>query len=1170
MQKNEVQYLKALEPLVRLLNKGKKVINIKGLIGPSRAFFLRNLGYVSKKTLLIIANTQKEVEELYNDISFFSGYNDSYKAAHFLDKEREVCVFPSWEILPYETASPHIDIVSERMEVFERLKRNEEMIIVSTIGAVLQKVIPPKTLDEVIIDIRERDSINRDSLISNLIQGGYKRTDLVEEKGEFSIRGGIIDIFPSTDPTPIRIELIGEKVETIREFSIDNQRSIGGLEKARILPVRELIFDRERIIERLKKFKKRNHLNDFIDKIEREGFFPGIEQHSSMFQSLTPLFDYLPGNTILIADQKEELEDRAKYLFENLKEEFKKRSTKDPLLSKPEELFMTPMELKRAIENKTMINIGILPSVNGIDFPENSFRAKTIESYQGRFQSFVNQLRDWIREGMKVIIVFLNKGQAQMLKRLLKDYNIEASLEEERAFEGLYLKRFNRAPSISLSIGKLTSGMLLPNDYFVFVAEKEIFGPRKLKKHIRTTKEEGFISTFKELKEQDYIVHIDYGIGRFRGIAQLETENIRGEFLEIEYAEGERLYVPLDKLDRLQKYIGSGDSEPKLNRLGDNSWLRLKNRVKRSIKEMAKELLELYAYRETVKGFPFSKDGPWHREFDLSFEYEETEDQQKAIEDVKRSMEEDRPMDKLVCGDVGYGKTEVAMRAAFKAVLDGKQVAMLVPTTILAQQHFYTFSYRFSPYPINIEVISRFKTRKEQKSIINKLINGEIDIIIGTHRLLQKDIKFKDLGLVIIDEEQRFGVLDKEKLKNMRRSVDVLTLTATPIPRTLHISLVGIRDLSVIDTPPEERLSIKTYIRRYNRDIIREAIVRELNREGQIFFVNNRVEDIERIRDYIQNIVPEIKIGIAHGQMSERNLEMTMLKFLDREFDLLLCTTIIESGLDIPSVNTIIINRADSFGLAQLYQLRGRVGRDRHQAYAYLLVPPKDVLSYDAKKRLEAIQELSELGSGFRLATRDLEIRGAGDVLGTQQSGHIASVGFDMYCRLLKEVVSELKEGKPEEILVEPEIHLGIKGYIPSFYIPSINQRLEVYRKLSSLKDLKGLKVFREEIRDIYGNIPLEFKKMLLLNELKIMAKKINVNKIERKRNRIQLLFNKEKPYVSEDLLKRLKKKGIDSEVLNKRDIQINLIKTGWKGVFSTAERALQEIDEYGIIKKNG
>lgn len=770
---------------------------------------------------------------------------------------------------------------------------------------------------------------------------------------------------------------------------------------------------------------------------------------------------------------------------------------------------------------------------------------------------------------MKVIIVCLNKGQAQMLKRLLKDYNIEASLEEDRIVEELHLKRFNRAPSVSISIGRLTSGILLPNDYLVFMAEREIFGHRKLKKYIRTTKEEGFISTFKELKEQDHIVHVDYGIGKFRGIIQLETENAKGEFLEIEYAEGEKLYVPLDKLNMVQKYIGSGDNEPKLNRLGDNSWFRLKNKVKRSIKEMAKGLLELYAYRKTAKGFPFSKDGPWHREFDLSFEYEETEDQQEAIEGVKRSMEQDKPMDRLVCGDVGYGKTEVAMRAAFKAVLDGKQVAMLVPTTILAQQHFHTFSYRFSPYPINIEVISRFKTSKEQRSIINRLFRGEIDIIIGTHRLLQKDLKFKDLGLVIIDEEQRFGVIDKEKLKNLRRSVDILTLTATPIPRTLHISLVGIRDLSVIDTPPEERLSIKTYIRGFNKDIIREAIVRELNREGQIFFVHNRVENIESIKDYIQNIVPEIKIGIAHGQMSERNLEMTMLRFLDREFNLLLCTTIVESGLDIPSVNTIIINRADSFGLAQLHQLRGRVGRDRHQAYAYLLVSPKNVLSYDAKKRLEAIQELSELGSGFRLATRDLGIRGAGNILGTQQSGHIASVGFDMYCRLLKEIVSELKEGKPKETLVEPEINLGIKGYIPSFYIPSLNQRLEVYRKLSSLKDLKGLKVFRDEIKDIYGNIPLELKKMLLLNELKIMAKEINVDKIERKGNRIKIFFNEKKPCVNENLLKRLKKKGINSEASNKRDIQINLIKTGWKSIFGSVEKTLQEIYEYDIIKKD-
>lgn len=1161
MQKQKIQYLQALESLSGLIKKEKRAINVKSLLGPSKAFFLANMKHISKKGLLVVSNTKREEEELYNDISFFI----SPKGPDSRNGEKEVFRFPPTGASPYEEASPRSDIISERLGVLDRLRRKEKIIIVSSAEALLQKVIRPDVLDRAVMNIQKGEAIDRDRLISKLIKGGYKRTDLVEERGEFSVRGGIVDIFPLAEAFPLRIELVGEEIDTIRRFTVEDQKSTEKIEGVRIMPVRELILDKERAVLQLKRCEKK-YREELIDRIEEKGFFPGIEHISMLFDPLATLFDYLGSETILVADQTEELQEMAEQIYRDAELAFKRGIEENPLLCEPKERYMTPEELKRAMRNIKMINTGVLPSTKGVDFPEGSFRTRGVDFYQGRFQAFVEQLRKWISSGIRIIIVCLNRGQASLLKRLLEDYRIEASLRERRAAKLPPLLEFSKAPPVSLFVGRLSSGIFLPDDNLVFIAEGDIFGQRKLLRHKRAVQDRGFLSTFRELKEKDYIVHADYGIGRYIGLTKLETENVRGEFLEIEYAGGERLYIPPDRISLLQRYVGSGNGTPKLNKLGDNRWANLKGRVKRSIRKMAKELLELYAERETARGFSFSPDGPWHREFALSFEYEETEDQRRAISDVRADMEREKPMDRLVCGDVGYGKTEVAMRAAFKAALDGKQVALLVPTTILAEQHFHTFSSRFLPYPINIGVLSRFKTQKEQRSIIKGLRGGGIDIIIGTHRLLQRDVKFKDLGLVIIDEEQRFGVVDKENLKNIRRSVDVLALTATPIPRTLHLSLAGIRDMSLISTPPEERLSIKTFVRRFSKKTIREAVVNEIKRDGQVFFVHNRVERIEEMKSYLQALAPGIRIGIAHGQMSERELERTMLRFLDREIDLLLCTTIIESGLDIPSVNTIIINRSDSFGLAQLYQLRGRVGRDRRQAYAYFLVSSDEILPYDAKKRLEAIEELSELGSGFRLATRDMEIRGAGNIFGTEQSGHIAAVGFDMYCALMKEAIEELKNIRPEET-VEPEIDISIGGYIPSFYIPSTNQRLEAYRKISSLREIDELQDFKKETRDIYGDIPLELKKMLMLSEIRIMARESGIIRAEQRGGRVRLFFKRGTP-LPEELAGRLQKEGLDSEPFSREGIQINLSKTGWRSILGSLKKALQVLSVRDTIQK--
>ena len=729
--------------------------------------------------------------------------------------------------------------------------------------------------------------------------------------------------------------------------------------------------------------------------------------------------------------------------------------------------------------------------------PEIDIKTGVVESFNGKIELLAGRLKELSRGKYRVVITLNSASKAKRIAEFLKEEDLPAIYHDNDAGKA----------KITVKADSLAEGFIFEDLKLVVYTEKEVFGRKqKRKRRIRNVEEGLKISSLEELKVGDYVVHENHGIGKYLGVQTLEIQGKHQDYLVLKYAGEDRLYVPTDQIDLVQKYIGADEEKPKLYKLGGNDWKKVKQKVKQSVKEMAFGLLELYAERETIEGHAFSRDTVWQQEFEEAFPYEETPDQLKAIEEVKRDMESNYPMDRLLCGDVGYGKTEVAIRAAFKAVMDGKQAAVLVPTTILAQQHYNTFKERMSNYPVNIAMISRFKTPREQKEIIKKLATGEIDIVIGTHRLLSDDVIFDDLGLLIIDEEQRFGVSHKEKLKNIKRNVDVLTMTATPIPRTLHMALVGVRDMSVIETPPENRYPIRTYIREFNPELIRDAIRREMARGGQIYFVHNRVEDIEQMADFIRKLVPDCKVVVAHGQMSERKLEKIMLAFYQKEYDLLVCTTIIETGLDVPSVNTIIINRAEQMGLSQLYQLRGRVGRSDKIAYAYLLYEKNRILPEIAEKRLKAIKEFTNLGSGFKIAMRDLEIRGAGNLLGPEQHGHIAAVGFSLYCKLLDNAIRELK-GKRVEKQEEVEIKLNIDAYIPDDYISDSQQKIELYKKITKLKDKEDFSDLIDELIDRFGEPPLEVMNLIKVSQIRALALKAGLSMIYEKRGHIYCRF---------------------------------------------------------------
>ena len=1072
--------------------RGEK--RISGLHGSAKAYAVFLAARHLDCPLVVLVPTVKEAERLFLDLSFFLG-----EEAVARPLERRLHLFPGWDILPFESLSPNPDHLAARMESLHRLAQQPAPLLVTTPAAVMQRVVPRESFRSA--HFIEGQEVDREKLLWQLSSLGFARAPLVEERGDFSVRGGIVDIFPPAYDRPMRMEFADDRIDSIREFDPRTQRSRSHHEELLLLPMKEFASGAQTSRETLARIEERADDLGFTRKDKRallesvrEGVrFAGMEFLAPYFydRPLPSILAHLPRRGIVWWDQPARVEEELERFEKLVTQRASKAAAEGRFHPHAEALYLDPdgwREEAAAFRQIHSESLDVLAS------PDAASSTLSVRSYanadlhselttqQGSERSLaplVEHLDQW--RDQRVLFVGGHPGDAQRLQQLLAYYQVDIPISEGSFHE--FVAGPSNGPRIVL--GGLTQGVRIPDEGLVIITLEELWGRRKRDPSVRKRETPGhFITSLSELRQDDVVVHLDQGIGIYRGLKYLKVAGTEGEFLHLEYQGGDRLYLPIDRINLVQKFIGAEGGAPVLDRLGGTSWLKLKARTRKAIVAMAKELLRVYATRELHEGHNFPVPDQTYREFEAAFEYEETPDQEQAITATLQDMTQSKPMDRLICGDVGYGKTEVAMRAAFMAVMDGKQVAVLAPTTILAQQHLETFRGRFEPYPVRVESLSRFVTGKNVQQSLKDLAAGLIDIVIGTHRMLQKDVAFKNLGLVVIDEEHRFGVSHKEKLKQIRYTVDVMSLTATPIPRTLHMSLVGIRDLSVIETPPPNRLAIRTYVTRYDEGVIRDAILREINREGQVFFLHNRVESIQRMGQKVMDLVPEAKVAIAHGQMAPAEIKKNMGLFRENEAQVLVCSAIIESGLDYPNANTIIINRADRFGLAQLYQLRGRVGRSSRRAYAYLLLPESGTVTKDAEKRLRALQELDELGSGFKLALHDLEIRGAGNLLGREQSGQIAAVGFELYTQMMEETIHELK-GEERRASVEPEIRLGIPAYFPDDYIPSANQRLLFYKRLANLENPEQLAEIRDEIRDRYGSYPEVVENLFRVMELR-------------------------------------------------------------------------------------
>ncbi len=1110
--------------------KGLRRIGLTGLKGSSMAYLLSLWRERVTGPLLVVTPHLRNTEYLFEDFRFFQRKGDEI-----------ACLFPQWETLPYDEIPTHPEIIRERVNCLSTLMRNEDAVIFSSVKGLMQRVLLSTDLKRATRSLVRGEEIERDDLVHFFDEAGYISARIVEERGDFSIRGAIIDCFSPLYEEPLRLEFNGDRLESIRKFDVESQRSIKGseMEKATLLPVRDI-------------------------------------SKAPSARTMATLFDYLPKRDWVFIVDGEEVVREAEAFSRLALAYYEKIRSKRPSAPPPDSLYINDKDLLNNLETFRMVFLHegpVAPSrcerVYSIQVESNEDIQREVKSIfqteEGRADTsplsiLLKRLRQWKKGGKRIFIVSHTLTQAERMKSLLSHHEISFRFEPGKRFQEVRPEE----GVVTLLTGRLSSGFRAMEEGWALLTEEEIFGERRRFKEEKQGRrlprgEEGILSSYGELREDDFIVHTDYGIGRYRGLRHLKIGTVSNDYLLLEYLDGDKVYVPVDRLNLIQRYIGGDGSHPRLAKLGSRSWQRAKTRAKEAISEMVKEILDLYAAREAFKGIAFSPIDQSYREFEATFEYEETPDQLRAIEQVINDMGNPRPMDRLVCGDVGFGKTEVALRAAYRAVMDGKQVAFLVPTTVLAQQHHQTICERFKNSPFIIEMLSRFKSTQEQKKILERLREGKVDILIGTHRLLQKDVSFHDLGLVVIDEEHRFGVDHKEKLKQMRKIVDVITLTATPIPRTLQMAISGFRDLSLIQTPPENRLSIRTFVTRYDDEIVREAILRELGRKGQVFFVHHRVQNIYSMAAHLKKLVPEARLAIAHGQMRERALEKVMLEFVKGEHDLLVCTSIIESGLDIPAANTILINHAEHFGLADLYQLRGRVGRGRHQAYAYLLIPSDLVLSREAAKRLRAIQELSELGSGFKLALQDMEIRGAGNLLGRSQTGHISAVGLEYYTQLMERAVRELKgEEMVEEIT--PEIHFHLPAFLPESYVKDTEERLRLYRRLSHCRSDEAVEAIREELEDRFGQIPEETYHLLEVIKVKILLTKLSIRKFEETPSQMVLSFD-ETTQISPQRVVEMVQRG-DGRIRLTPDSM--LIVEGWPGIkkdpFEAARKLLQAL----------
>jgi transcription-repair coupling factor (superfamily II helicase) len=1091
---------------------------LTGLHQADAAFLFSELWTKTRGCYLWLCLNNRQADIVADDLSFFLPRTE----------QRRVMVFPGSETDPYRGLSPHPDIAERRAAGLWRLLQGHQGFVVTTLASLAVRLSSPDSFLSRCLRLEVGDQFPLAQLLSQLRALGYVREEPVTEVGEFSWRGGIVDVYAPSWENPVRIEFFGDEIESIRAFHPGTQRSTALAPQVDIAPMRETVLteaDIARWTEEAPRFwgevRFAEALQEKLQFTESRETFNGWEY---VFPLVVPnpasLFDYLPGdatgNLRVVLPDPERFESAWKEADSALQVRFEEFYRSGELVLPPSRLFFDRPWLNRRLAEHQVFRLDCLDTSPG---PARRLDFRLERKYQGRIPELLNDLTQWRTRRERTVFVMSSRGVAERLTDSLREYDVPVHFAEDGWHD-----TFDH--SVSVTHGRVSEGFHTADFGFHLLTQDQIFETSQLKVSARKPPlgevPSSFLSDFRDLRAGDCVVHVDHGIGLFRGLKRIGVGEDMREFVELAYQDEAKLYVPVERLDLLQKYSGASDAAPPLDRLGGTSWEKTKTRVKKSMQALAADLLKLYAQREVTSGFAFSPDDALLREFDDAFVFEETPDQHQAIVDVKRDMETARPMDRLICGDVGYGKTEVAMRAAFKAVNDNKQAAVLAPTTVLAFQHLNTFRQRFQGFPVTVEMASRFRSRAELKEVLERTELGMVDILIGTHRLLSKDVRFHDLGLLVIDEEQRFGVAQKERLKQLKTKVDVLTLSATPIPRTLNMSMIGLRDLSIIETPPKDRLSIQTVVVRFSHAIIRSAIDLELNREGQVLFLHNSIETIYTMGQMVQEIMPKARVAVAHGRMSERQLEEVMMDFLNYKYDVLVSTTIIENGLDIARANTLIVNQAHRFGLSQLYQLRGRVGRSNRRAYAYLLIPPEEVLGTDARKRLAAIKEFSDLGAGFRIAALDMEIRGAGNLLGGEQHGHIAAVGFELYVKLLEQTIRELK-GEPAAEEFSTGIDLRLDIQVPEHYIPDANQRLWLYKRISSVASPAALNSLKEETTDRFGKYPRSVANLFEYAALKMTAQKLRIVSLDRKDARIQIKFKEDTPVTPQHLIRLLR-----------------------------------------------
>jgi transcription-repair coupling factor (superfamily II helicase) len=1091
------------------LKEGTGRIRVSGLTPTAKALLLVLFRRAAERPLILVVNDNRAVEDL---IPVLQGFCDLTNAC---DPDT-IVPLPARDVLPFQNLSPHPELQEERAKALWKISTGKANIVVSAIAATAIRQRSAEYYVDLARTLRRGESFDIDNLLGHLNTVGYASADVVEMPGQYALRGGILDVYSPEAERPVRIEFFGDEVDSIRRFDPTSQRSSNPIDEALLLPLTETPVSDQLLgaIHTRLSGKRIAGNEEIVEAAIRSGgvtVFPGWEFYAPVAGADQSIFDLLPRASVLL-DEPDTLRAEFDKFWTRVLEAHERSGVGN--LVRPEDLYFVPDDWWHKVASINGASIEHLGLERGEeDLPTVSFLTQPSPRFHGAVPQMLEEVKNLTGSGNEVLLAVPNTGEVERLADVFTEYNVSFRLGsrtrggESYADETSYFA--GEVQTTTLAKAYLPDGVIIPDAHIAIFGARDLFDESEAvasRPQRQKSKVSAFLSDFRDLQVGDYVVHVEHGIGQYQGLKEINQGDGNAEFMLLEYAEGARLYVPLTRLDLIQKYRSSEGAKPALSHLGTQAWAKTKARVRKAMKDMTEELLKLYAQRKMAQGHSFPAGNEFIREFEDSFEFNETEDQAQAITDVMHDMESTLPMDRLLCGDVGYGKTEVAMRAAFKAVSDNKQVAVLAPTTVLAFQHYETFKQRFGPFPVTIEMISRFRNPKQQKEILQKTEAGKIDILIGTHRILSKDLKFADLGLLIVDEEQRFGVRHKERIKQMRKQVDVLTMSATPIPRTLHMSLVGLRDMSVIETPPKDRMAIQTVVASWDDKLIQSSIEQELERGGQVYFVHNRVESIWEIAAKLQELVPKARVIVGHGQMSEGELEKVMLKFMHHEADILVATTIIENGLDIPLCNTILINRADRLGLSELYQLRGRVGRSNRRAYAYLLIPREVELTPIARRRLAALKEFSDLGAGFKIAALDLELRGAGNLLGGEQSGHIEAVGFELYTQMLERAVREMKgEAAPDE--AETQLNLGLNIRIPGEYIPEENQRLQMYKRVAGVESEGRLQDVEIEIKDRYGPPPSAVRNLLDYASLKLLCMRVGVNAIDRKRDQVTFKF---------------------------------------------------------------